>query len=144
MLLKDLIPFLRFTIDDRDVVDQEYTDTELLQCLQFGIQAVEGEWEQGYQVLVDIEELYIDPSPPTWVQMLFVLKTAIMVKSFKDVYHYKVPTISITNSSVKDTIKKLEETYNAIKKEHSCQDTSFIYTTWDDYRQRLIWTENLR
>lgn len=139
MFLKDLIPFLRFTIDDRETLDQEYSDTELLQYLQFGIQAVEGEWEQGYQILTDNTDLYIDPFPSTWVQMLFVLKTAIMIKSFKDIYHYKIPTISITNSSIKDTIKKLEETYNAIKDEHKHQVTSFIYTTWDDYRQRLMW-----
>lgn len=139
MFLKDLIPFLRFTIDDRETLDQEYSDTELLQYLQFGIQAVEGEWEQGYQILTDNTDLYIEPFPSTWVQMLFVLKTAIMIKSFKDIYHYKIPTISITNSSIKDTIKKLEETYNAIKDEHKHQVTSFIYTTWDDYRQRLMW-----
>jgi len=139
MLLKDLIPFLRFTIDDRETLDQEYSDTELLQYLQFGIQAVEGEWEQGYQILTNNTDLYIEPFPSTWVQMLFVLKTAIMIKSFKDIYHYKIPTISITNSSIKDTIKKLEETYNAIKDEHKHQVTSFIYTTWDDYRQRLMW-----
>lgn len=137
MLLKDLIPFLRFSLNDRDSADYEYSDIELEKYLQFGIQEVESEWTQEYEVIEGVEGLEVSPEPPVWTQMLFVLKTAIMARSFQDNYHFKTSAFSVTNSSLKDTIEKLEDTYKSIEKEHRYSDAAYIFTTWDDYKQRV-------
>lgn len=138
MPLEDLIPFLRLGLNDTDSSDYEYSDSELITALRVGIRAVESGWNLGFLVVDDGDGTYsIDPDPEEWLQMMYVLKTIILMKTFNTVYHWRLPTISITNDNEKDVIKKIQEIYNEIEYEHRYKEAEFVFTTWDDWVQRL-------
>lgn len=150
MLLKDLIPFLRFSLNDRDSTDYEYEDEELIKYLQIGVNSVEGSWKQGYSIVkqIELEEdeegntieksvYYIEPDPEPWLQMLYILKTAIMMKTFVIDYHLSIPAIRISNDSKKDDIKRLQEIYDSIVDERKYEHTVLTFGTWDDLTRRL-------
>lgn len=139
--LSTLVTFLRVSIDDALAGYQENTDAELIELLRMGIQVQEGSWNQGYSVVVnntdpDNPVTEITPDPPVWLQMLYVIKTALMMKSFKATYSYDNGAVKVTRTSKKEDLEALQKLYDEILDEQKYANTCFAFNSWDDYLTR--------
>lgn len=143
--LDTLIPYLRRSIDDIDSEDYDYSDEELRRDLKFGVISLEAEWEQGYTVSEQTvgegdnaeTHFFIDQDiVPDWFQMLIVLKTAYKIKVFVSDHSIRLPSISVTSSSKKDDLDRIEKMIESIEYERRFKTVGFAYSTWDDYFTR--------
>jgi len=144
LAISTLIPFLRMAIDDNDPTgDYENADERLAQYLRFGIYASFSDWEQGYTVQLNETEYEISPDPPIWCQMLFVIKTAWMMRSFEQKYSYQIPAIKITRTSKAEDLDGLQKIYDSIIQERRYSCAGYSYNSFDDLftRPNLILTE---
>ena len=140
-----LVPFLRQAIDDNDIdADYENTEARLMEYLRFGIYASEADWSQGYTIQLSATSVYeITPDPPIWLQMLYVLKTAIMMRTFESKFSYQIPAIKITRTSKVEDLQGLQSLYDAIIQERRYSTVGYCFNSFDDLftRPYLIQTE---
>lgn len=137
--LSSLIPYLRRAIDDTDTDDPEYLDSELLADLNFGVMLQEAKWNQGYIVINDL----ITPDPPTWLQMLYILNTAIRKREFELSMSYKTNAFTITKTSKMEDLKGIQKLYDDIEWENRYATGVAVITTWDDYLTRITRVLNI-
>jgi hypothetical protein len=139
--LDGLIPLLRKVVGDTDINDPEYTDNDLQDCLRLGVYQVEASWDDDYTISSDavdgVTHYYIDPDPPVWRQMLYMHKTALMMKVWEENYSFKLAAISVTRTSKKEDMDKLQQLYDEIEYEHRYSGAVYAFTVWDDYFSRL-------
>lgn len=139
--VEDLVPFLRYVLKDIDSEDYEYSDDELVKYIRMAVQIVEAGWDMGYAIHVEefSEETiyYIEPEPPVWRQMLYVLKTAMMIKSFDETFLYQTPLLKITKTSKIEDIAYLQQMYDDIEYEHRFTAVGEVWGTWDDFLTRI-------
>jgi hypothetical protein len=105
---------------------------------------VESEWTQGYVVSLNTESEYeINPTPPEWVQILFVLGTAIRMRAYEQKYSFQVPAIKITRTSKGEDLESLRSLYNAIIQERRYSTVGYVFSSFDDLftRPNLILSE---
>jgi hypothetical protein len=150
--LEELLPFLRRAIDDRDSDEYDYPDEELRSDLRFGVIALESKWEQGYAVSSEMVgegdnaklHYFCTPDLPEWMQVLVVLETAYKIKAAIPSNSVHLPSISATNGSKEDDMKRLKEMIDDIIYERRYnRDNCFAYSTFDDYftRCNLVFNE---
>jgi hypothetical protein len=133
LAISTLVPFLRMAIDDNDISgDYENTDARLIDYLRFGILASESDWNQGYTIALNETVYEVSPDPPIWCQMLFVIKTAIMMRTFTQVYSYQIPAIKITRTSKTEDLAGLQQIYNAIIQERRFSTVGYCFNSFDD------------
>lgn len=129
----DLVPFLRVMADDNDVDLREYTDLQLEdEYLRTGIMAQEASWNQGYTVGGTTGSYTISPDPPQWLQILYVVKTALMMKIFQEKFSYNNKVMSVTRTSKTEDLKGLQFLYEEIVSERKNQTVGYAFTCWDD------------
>jgi hypothetical protein len=145
LALSELVEPLRLTIDDWDSSgDYENTDERLITYLKYGVNGVESEWSQGYSVSLNAESIYeINPIPPEWLCMLYVLGTGIRMRAYEQKYSYQIPAIKITRTSKGEDLKSLQDFYNAIIQERRYSTCGYVFSSFDDLltRPNLILTD---
>jgi hypothetical protein len=144
LTISTLIPYLRLAIDDNDPSgDYENTDAQLITNLRFAILASEADWNQNYSIQQTEGVYEIIPDPPSWLQILYVIKCAIMMRSFERLYSYQIPAIKITRTSKGEDLDSLQKIYDAIIQERRYATCGYVFTSFDDLftRPNLILSE---
>jgi hypothetical protein len=144
LLLSELVEPLRQVIDDFDPSgDYENTDERLITYLKWGVKGVESEWSQGYTVSLNETSYEINPTPPEWLCMLYVLGTGIRMRAYEQKYSYQIPAIKITRTSKGEDLKSLQDFYDAIMQERRYSGTGYVFSSFDDLltRPNLILTD---
>jgi hypothetical protein len=144
LAISTLVPYLRMSVDDNDPDgDYENTDARLIEYLRFGVLASGADWEQGYTVQLNETVYEISPTPPSWCQVLFVIKTAMMMRGFERSYSYQIPAIKITRTSKGEDLDSLQKIYDAIIQERRYSVCGYTFSSFDDLftRPNLILSE---
>jgi hypothetical protein len=136
LAISTLVPFLRMGIDDNDGSLQEFTDSELVDYLRFSILTQEASWNQGYSVVYDTDHYDIEPSPNSWLQMLYVIKACIMIKTFQEKFSYDNKVMKVTRTSKSEDLKALNQIYQEIIDERKNSCVGYSYNSFDDYFTR--------
>jgi hypothetical protein len=142
--VSSLVPFLRVMADDNNISLQEFTDKQLSdEYLRLGVMMQEASWNNGYLVRLNTDdpnnqfyEIVGDNEVPQWLQILYVLKTALGMKIFQEIYSFDNKVIKVTNTSKKEDLQGLQFLYDEILQERKYSTCGFVYTTFDDFRTR--------
>lgn len=133
MSIVELLPSLYRALTDTDRSDPTYSDEELKGLLKDAIAIVEGMWPQGYTIDADYN---ISPTPPMAMQMVFVLKAALMQRTYEVRYSYSTEIIKITRTSKKEDIDYLNQQFKELVQEMQWVAGNST-TEWDDYMGRI-------
>jgi hypothetical protein len=134
-IITDLVPFLRLSIDDNSQ-PYEFTDTELETYLRFGVAIQEGSWNQSYSIILDTT-YKINPDPPEWLKMLYVIKTTIMIRTFQERFSYNNKVLAVTRTSKTEDLRALQMLYDEIINERKNSCVGYSYNSFDDYFTRF-------
>jgi hypothetical protein len=103
----------------------------------------EASWNNGYIVRLNTDnpdnqfyEIVGDTEVPQWLQILYVLKTALGMKIFQELYSLDNKVIKVTNTSKKEDLQGLQFLYDEILQERKYSTCGFVYSTWDDFFSR--------
>jgi hypothetical protein len=144
MLLSDLVIYLRVMANDLSVDLQEYTDDDLITNLRVAIMLTEAQWGQGYTISLNGSDYEVNPDPPSWLQILYVLNCAIHTRAFSITYSFDNKVTKVTNNSKDNDIKILQKTFDAIMQERRYGTTvGYSFNSFDDLltRPNLILAE---
>jgi hypothetical protein len=133
--LSELVTYLRIMANDYGADLQEFTDQQLANdYLRLGILMQEASWRQDYSIVLNNGVYEITPDPPDWLQILYVIKTALGMKIFEDSYSLDNGVIKVTRTSKSEDLKGLEMLYNEIIQERRYSNViGYSYSSWDDF-----------
>jgi len=140
--ISELVGFLRTMADDNYVDLQEYTDLQLSdQYLRIAVILENAEWEQGYSVQLNINDsnnnfYEISPTPPEWMQILYVTRAALGMREWKETFSIDNKVIKKTSSNIKDVVDGLRMTRAAILQERKFGSVGYSFSNWDDFFTR--------
>lgn len=130
--IESLLPSLYRALQDTDREDPTYSDNDLEGLLKDAVAIVEGVINKGYSV----DGCTIVPDPPPAMQMIFVLKAALMQRIYEVRYSYDTHVLKVTRTSKKEDIEFLNSQLQEMIQELEWTAGSSM-TEWDDYMFKI-------
>ena len=131
-----LLPSLYRALVDTDRTDPAYSDDDLIGLLKDAAVMIKGKLDETYTITANVDSWSIDPSPNDIIQMLIVIKAALLQKTYEVRYSYHTEAFSITRTSKKEELDSLNKELDDL-----VMDYDYVVgtsrTEWDDYLEKI-------
>lgn len=117
--IADMLPSLYRAVNDVDRTDALYDDDTLLGLLKDAAVVIKDKLNNVYSVVpvaVEGEEnIYcLSPIPDQAIQMLIVLKAALLLRTYEVRYSYRTEAFTVTRTSKREELEFLNQEYNEL------------------------------
>lgn len=138
--MANMLPSLYIAVNDTDRTDPIYDDDTLIGLLKDASIIVRSKLDADYSIVKSTEpdELtyYIDPDVNERIQMLIVIKAALLVKTYEVRYSYRTEAFSITRTSKREEIEFLTQEFNDLVNDYHYTIGAAV-DEWDRYNSRV-------